>query len=51
MEFERADISRLAGSGWHPPEPFTVKARDGETDLHGLMYRPTHFDPARARTR
>ena len=48
MEFERADISRLAGSGWHPPEPFTVKARDGETDLHGLMYRPTHFDPARS---
>ena len=48
MEFERADISRLAESGWQPPEPFTVKARDGETDLHGLMYRPTHFDPARS---
>ena len=48
MELERADISALLASGWRPPEPFTVKARDGETDLHGLMYRPTHFDPSRS---
>ena len=48
MELERADISALVASGWRPPEPFTVKARDGETDLHGLMYRPTHFDPSRS---
>ena len=48
MELERADISRLVESGWQPPEPFTVKARDGETDLHGLMYRPTRFDPSRS---
>jgi len=47
-ELERADISALLSSGWQPPEPFTVKARDGETDLHGLMYRPTHFDPERS---
>ena len=47
-ELERADISALLSSGWQPPEPFTVKARDGETDLYGLMYRPTHFDPARS---
>ncbi len=26
--------------------PFTVKARDGATDLYGLMFRPTNFDPA-----
>ena len=48
VELERADISRLVASGWQPPEPFTVLARDGETDLHGLMYRPTHFDPSRS---
>ena len=47
-ELERTGISALLSSGWQPPEPFTVKARDGETDLHGLMYRPTHFDPARS---
>lgn len=44
---ERADISRLVAAGWKPPIPFTVKARDGVTDLYGLMYRPTNFDPAR----
>ena len=48
VELERADISALVASGWRPPVPFTVKARDGETDLHGLMYRPTHFDPSRS---
>ena len=42
---ERADISRLERAGWQPSIPFTVKARDGETDLYGLMFRPTNFDP------
>lgn len=44
---ERADISRLRAAGWRPPLPITVKARDGSTDLYGLLYRPTDFDPAR----
>ncbi|HUG40180.1 MAG TPA: DPP IV N-terminal domain-containing protein, partial [Longimicrobiales bacterium] len=44
---ERADAGRLAAAGWRPPVPFTVKARDGVTDLHGLLYRPTRFDPSR----
>jgi dipeptidyl aminopeptidase/acylaminoacyl peptidase len=44
---EKADISRLVASGWKPPTPFSVKARDGATDLYGLMFRPTRFDPAR----
>ena len=47
MTLERADISRLVASGWTAPVPFTVKARDGVTDLYGLMYRPTNFDPAK----
>jgi dipeptidyl aminopeptidase/acylaminoacyl peptidase len=41
----KADITRLRASGWQPPEPFTVKARDGKTTLYGLMFKPTHFDP------
>ena len=41
---ETADISRLIEAGWQPPIPFTVKARDGRTDLYGLMFRPTRFD-------
>ncbi|HZS57070.1 MAG TPA: DPP IV N-terminal domain-containing protein [Bryobacteraceae bacterium] len=44
---ERADISRLSATGWKPPIPFTVKARDGVTDLYGLMFKPTNFDPAK----
>ncbi|RFF77559.1 S9 family peptidase [Xanthomonas campestris pv. campestris] len=42
-----ADITRLKAAGWVPPEPITVKARDGKTTLYGLLFKPTHFDPAR----
>jgi dipeptidyl-peptidase-4 len=41
---EKADISKLLAAGWKPPQPITVKARDGETDLYGLMYKPTNLD-------
>ncbi|MGB8636261.1 MAG: DPP IV N-terminal domain-containing protein [Rhodanobacteraceae bacterium] len=44
-EIARADTRRLVASGWRPPVPFTVKARDGKTDLYGMMFKPTHFDP------
>ncbi len=47
LTLEEADISRLEASGWQPPMPFSVKARDGETDLHGLLFRPLGFDPTR----
>lgn len=48
MPLEEADVSQLVASGWQPPMPFTVKARDGETDLHGLLFRPLDFDPSRS---
>jgi dipeptidyl aminopeptidase/acylaminoacyl peptidase len=44
---EKTDISRLVAAGWQPPTPITVKARDGVTELHGLMYKPTTLDPAK----
>jgi len=44
---EKEDISRLLASGWKPPVPITVKARDGVTDLYGLMYQPTNLDRSR----
>ncbi len=47
VPLERGDISRLEAAGWKPPMPITVKARDGKTDLYGLMFRPTNFDPAK----
>ena len=45
MTLEEADVSRREANGWQPPMPFSVKARDGETDLHGLLFRPLDFDP------
>ena len=47
MPLENADVSKLAASGWVPPVPFTVKARDGKTDLYGLMFKPSNFDPSK----
>ena len=44
LTLETADISRLRENGWRPPIPFSVKARDGATDLYGLMFVPTHLD-------
>jgi dipeptidyl-peptidase 4 len=44
---EKADISRLVKAGWQQPEPFVAKGRDGVTDVYGVIFRPTHFDPAK----
>jgi dipeptidyl-peptidase-4 len=43
----KMDISRLLAAGWQPPVLITVKARDGVTDLYGLMYKPTNLDPTK----
>jgi len=40
----KADLSRLYRMGWKTPEPFTVKAKDGVTDLYGIMWKPYDFD-------
>ncbi len=48
MELEKADITPLKNNGWVAPEQFTVKARDGETDLYGLMYKPSNFDSSKS---
>lgn len=44
---EKADISKLVATGWKPAIPFTVKARDGQTDIYGLMFKPTKFDSSK----
>lgn len=46
LALEQADFSALLASGWRWPVPFTVKARDGVTDLYGLLYLPADYDPA-----
>ncbi len=47
MPLEVADISKLEAEGWKAPEVFVAKGRDGETDMWGLIARPTNFDPTR----
>ncbi|HEX4196254.1 MAG TPA: DPP IV N-terminal domain-containing protein [Caulobacteraceae bacterium] len=42
-----ADSTGLQVLGWIAPEPFTALAADGATPLHGLIYKPADFDPAR----
>jgi dipeptidyl aminopeptidase/acylaminoacyl peptidase len=44
QSLEKADVTALVASGWRAPVPVTVKARDGQTDIYGLMYLPTHLD-------
>ncbi len=44
-QLEEADISALKASGWTPPEVFVAKARDGQTDIWGIIARPRDFDP------
>jgi dipeptidyl aminopeptidase/acylaminoacyl peptidase len=45
-EIERGDLTELVNAGWKPPEVFVAKGRDGRTDIWGVIYRPTNFDPA-----
>ncbi len=45
MGLEQADISALEEAGWQAPEQFSAKGRDGETDIYGIIIRPTNFDP------
>jgi dipeptidyl aminopeptidase/acylaminoacyl peptidase len=47
MELETADVTELLATGWRMPEVFTSKARDGVTDIWGIIIRPTNFDPNR----
>ena len=44
-DLEKTDVSRLSAAGWKAPMPITVKARDGQTDIYGVMYVPTNLDP------
>jgi dipeptidyl-peptidase-4 len=47
LSLGREDITHLTAAGWKPPISITVKARDGKTDLYGLIFEPTNFDSAK----
>ncbi len=42
LELETADVSGLP-SAWQWPEPVMLTAADGETDLYGVVFRPSDF--------
>ena len=44
LDLEKADISALTAAGWKAPIPIKMKARDGVTDIYGLMYTPSYLD-------
>ncbi len=46
-DLEKADASALLATGWQMPERFVAKGRDGRTDIHGVILKPSHFDPAK----
>ena len=45
LPLQKTDISRLVASGWKPVTPIKLTAHDGKTDIYGLMFTPTNFDP------
>jgi dipeptidyl-peptidase-4 len=46
-ELARSDLKRFEELGLRPVELFTFKAGDGVTELHGMLHRPSNFDPNR----
>lgn len=47
MELETVDLTELYKTGWKEAERIVVKAKDGITDLYGVMYKPFNFDSTR----
>lgn len=47
LQLQKADWQPLAKEGWKAPERFVAKGRDGKTDIYGLIYRPTDFQPGK----
>ena len=46
-DLEKADASALLAAGWTMPERFVAKGRDGKTDIHGVVIKPSNFDPSK----
>jgi dipeptidyl-peptidase-4 len=43
----KADVSQLVALKWKPAQVFTAKARDGVTDINGVIYLPPNMDSTR----
>ncbi|MBT1685973.1 S9 family peptidase [Dawidia soli] len=47
MPVQQADITALQQAGWRAPEVFSAKGRDGQTDIWGVIIRPSKMDEGR----
>ena len=47
MDIEQTDASRYIAAGFSMPEVFHAKGRDGLTDIWGVVFRPSDFDPSK----
>lgn len=45
MDLEECSLDELQNSGWQPPEIFATPGRDDKTMIHGIIARPSSFDP------
>jgi dipeptidyl aminopeptidase/acylaminoacyl peptidase len=46
-DLEKADVSSLKRAGWKMPERFVAVGRDELTEIHGVIARPSNFDPSK----
>jgi len=42
----QGDAKDLLATGWTYPERFVARARDGQTDIYGIIFKPSNFDAA-----
>ncbi|RYZ13860.1 MAG: S9 family peptidase, partial [Sphingobacteriales bacterium] len=47
MQLEKTVIEDYLATGIKLPEVFVAKGRDGQTDIWGIMFRPSNFDPSK----
>jgi len=46
-DLDKGDASALLAAGFHFPEVFVAKGRDGKTDIWGVIIKPMNFDPSK----
>lgn len=47
LDLGPGDVSSLSKLGWRAPERVHAKGADGKTEIYGVMWKPTDFDPKR----
>ena len=45
VELAKPDLRAVYDAGWKQPERFVVKAADNATNLYGVMWKPSDFNP------